>query len=115
MQYGNAIVLSMWDVSKFFNRESLADCIYELYKNEVRGKLYHLLFNMNKNTKIRVQTPVGLTEECDTGEGVGEGTLEGALVSAVNLDSGVNDFFCNMKPRLSILVTGSAVMACLTQ
>ena len=26
---------------------------------------------------------------------MGQGTLEGALVSAVNLDSGVNDFFCN--------------------
>ena len=95
MQYGNAIVLSMWDVSKFFDRESLADCMNELYKNKIRGKLYRLLFNMNKNTRIRVQTPVGLTEECDTGEGVGQGTLEGALVSAVNLDSGVNDFFCD--------------------
>ena len=61
--------------------------------NEVRGKLYRLLFEMNENTKISVLTPVGMTEEKDTGEGVGQGTLEGALVSAVNLDNGVNDFF----------------------
>jgi hypothetical protein len=65
----------------------------ELYKSKVQGKLYRLLYEMNKNTKISVQTPVGLTDECDTGEGVGQGTLEGAIVSAVNLDSGVNDFF----------------------
>ena len=42
---------------------------------------------------ICVQTPVGTTKESDTGEGVGQGTLEGALVSAVSLDKGVNDFF----------------------
>jgi hypothetical protein len=93
LHFDKAIILSMWDVSKFFDRESLADCMNELYKSKVQGKLYRLLYEMNKNTKIRIQTPVGLTEECDTGEGVGQGTLEGAIVSAVNLDSGVNDFF----------------------
>jgi hypothetical protein len=67
----------------------------QLLKNpgqaNVQGKLYRLIFEMNKNTKISVQTPVGLTEESDTGERVGQGTLEGAIVSAVNLASGVND------------------------
>ena len=37
---------------------------------------------MNKNTRIIVQTPMGTTDESDIGEG--------ALVSAVNLYSGVN-------------------------
>ena len=48
---------------------------------------------MNKNTRISVQSPVGITEERDTDEGVGQGTLEGSIVSAVNLDKGVDDFF----------------------
>ena len=91
----------MWDVFKFFDSESLSDCMNELYKNEVRGKLYRLLFEMNKNTKISVQTPVGMTGEEDTGEGVGQGTLEGALVSAVNLDNGVNDFFYDSEYEVS--------------
>jgi hypothetical protein len=95
LQYDKAVILSMWDVSKFFDRESLSDCMNELYKSNVKGKLYRLLFEMNSNTKISIQTPVGITDESDTGEGVGQGTLEGALVSAVNLDSGVNDFFCD--------------------
>ena len=56
---------------------------------------------MNKETHIRVQTPVGLTEECNTGEGVGQGTLEGAFVSAVNLDNGVNDFFKDSENEIS--------------
>ena len=47
---------------------------------------------MNKNTVIKVKTPVGLSEEKSTGEGVAQGSLEAALVSAVNLDNGTNDF-----------------------
>ena len=71
----------MWDLSKFFDRESLTDCMNELYKSKVQGKLYRLLYTMNRNTRICVQTPVGVTDEQDTGEGVGQGTLEGALIS----------------------------------
>ena len=73
----------------------------ELYRNKVKGKLYRLLYTMNKNTRIMIQTPVGLTEERDTGEGVGQGTLEGALISAVNLDNGVNDMFHNSEYEVS--------------
>ena len=65
----------------------------ELYKNDIRGKLYRLIFQMNKETIIKVQTPVGLTESVNTGEGVGQGTLEGAIISAVNLDNGVREYF----------------------
>ena len=49
----------------------------ELYKNDVRGKLYRLIFEMNKDTKIKVVTPVGLTEEANTGERVGQGMWRG--------------------------------------
>ena len=65
----------------------------EIYKNEVRGKLYRLLYMMNQNTRIRVKTPVGITDAADTGEGLGQGTVEGALASTINLDNGVQDFF----------------------
>ena len=39
---------------------------------------------MNKQTKFRVKTPVGLTEEAIRGEGLAQGSLEGALVSSVH-------------------------------
>ena len=44
---------------------------------------------------------MGLTYETDRGEGVGQGTLEGALVSAANLDSGVRDCFQNSEHEVS--------------
>ena len=98
---GKAIIIQMWDLSKFFDKESLTDCLNELYKSNIKGKLYRLLYSMNRNTKISVDTPVGLTYETDRGEGVGQGTLEGALVSAANLDSGVRDCFQNSEHEVS--------------
>ena len=56
------LFLTMWDVSKFFDRECLKEWMNELYKNDVRGKLYRLVFQRNKETVIQVQTPVGLTQ-----------------------------------------------------
>ena len=93
LKCGIKIFLSMWNVSKFFNHECLRDCLNEVHKCGVHGKLYRLLYSMNKNTRITVQTPVGQTEETDTGETVGQGTLEGAIISAISLDKGVDDYF----------------------
>ena len=34
------LVLQNWDLSKFFDKESLFDCLNELYNNGIKGKLY---------------------------------------------------------------------------
>ena len=47
---------------------------------------------INKNTRICVQTPGGMTEEQDKGGGVGQGTLEGELVIGVILEKRANEF-----------------------
>ena len=73
----------------------------EVYRSGVQGKLYRLPYVLNKNTKFRVKTPVGLTEEKDRGEGLGQGTLEGALISALNLDAGVNYCFEKSKNEVN--------------
>ena len=93
LKYDKPVILTLWDVSKYFDSECLPDVMNELYRNGVTGKLYRLLYHMNENTRIQVQTPVGPTEECNTGETLGQGTVEGAVASAVNLDNGTRDFF----------------------
>ena len=98
---GKALIMQFWDISKYFDRESLVDGLNELYKNNVKGKLYKLLYEMNKDTRIVVRTPVGDTEQREVGEGWGQGTIEGAIVSAVNLDNGVRDFFDGSEYELS--------------
>ena len=75
----------------------------ELYKYIVRGKLYRLLYSLNENTKFSVQTPLGLTEEAERGEGLGQGTMKGALVSSVSLDSGFMDKFASSEVETSYM------------
>ena len=48
---------------------------------------------MNQNIRISVKTPVGDTDFEDTGEGVGQGTVEGSIVSATSLDKGISESF----------------------
>ena len=89
LKYDKPVILTLWDVSKHFDSECLPGVMNELYRNGVTGKLYRLLYHMNENTQIQAQT----NEECNTGETLGQGTVEGAVASAVNLDNGTRDFF----------------------
>jgi hypothetical protein len=91
--YDKAVFIQLWDISKFFDREHLRDAMDVLYKRGTRGKMYRLLFEMNKNTIVKVRTAVGDTEEEDTGEGLGQGTNEGAIISASSIDYTVDEHF----------------------
>ena len=64
-----------------------------LYNCGIRGKMYRLLYTLNKDTVIRVRTAVGETKEAETGENIGQGTLEGAIISAASIDYTVDSFF----------------------
>ena len=65
----------------------------ELYKCGIKGKLYRLTYQLKKETEVRVKTLVGYTEFAKVGESLGQGTNEGAVVSTVNLDGGINEHF----------------------
>ena len=67
------------------------DSINNDYKSDVKGKLYRLIFKMNENIRITVKTPVGLTESEYTN--MGQGTSDGAVIRAKNLDKGVKEYF----------------------
>ena len=69
------------------------DALNACYEAGIVGKYYRLLYLMNSNTKIEVKTNVGLTEIEETGENVGQGTNEGALISASNIDGGIFESF----------------------
>ena len=58
----DAIAIQQYDLAKFFDKESILDVLSELYKCKIRGKLYKLLYSLNKTTKIKVRTAVGDSE-----------------------------------------------------
>ena len=93
-----AVILSSFDIEKFFDSESLYDVLGEVHANKVTGKLYRLIHEMNKSSKIKVQTPLGETEEKETGPTVTQGSVEAATLSSVSLDNGVDEGF-NEKER----------------
>ena len=88
-----AVIVTMWDLKSYFDTENLIDCMSELYKSNVKGKTYRLLYKLNKTIRISVKTPVGETEKHETEDNVGQGTVEGAIISSANLDGGVTEFF----------------------
>ena len=56
------LLISSFDLQKFFDFENLRDTMDSLYRLGVKGRVYRLLYNMNKEVEIEVKTPVGLSE-----------------------------------------------------
>jgi hypothetical protein len=87
------IIFQLYDIRKFFDHESLRDVMDTLHDININPKVYRAWFLMSENTRISVNTGVGVTEEADVGEVIGQGTVGGALASQVNIDKGVDRYF----------------------
>ena len=90
---GIPLILNCFDLEKYFDSEVLIDAMDNLYKCEVKGKLYRLIYLLNKNNLIKIKTPVGITNEFQTGENVTQGSVGGGLISSINLDIPIRHFF----------------------
>ena len=51
------------------------------------------MYRMNENTVISVETPVGKTKEESSGPTIGQGTVDGCIISSVGIDQGVKEYF----------------------
>ena len=60
----------------------------ELPTYGVKGKVYRLVYKLNEESVIRVKVT-------EVGEKVGQGTNEGAIISTVYLDGGVQEEFAD--------------------
>ena len=88
----SGVIITLYDISKFFDRENIYDVLDEAFKSGVKGKAYRLLFEMNRKSKIKVKTPLGNTEEAETKAHLGQGTVEGAILSANSIYKGVGEY-----------------------
>ena len=91
------LYMSYWDLSKYFDKESLKDAMETLYEAGVRGKLYRLWYILNNDTQIRVKTSFGLTGLATTGENVAQGSIGGGILSSLNLDRTVTSYFSGVE------------------
>ena len=75
------LFIQIFDVSKYFDKESLKDAMDTLYKCGIRGKLYRLWYELYRDSQIRVKTAAGTTGIKTTGENVTQGSIGGAVLS----------------------------------
>jgi hypothetical protein len=72
---GRPVIVNCFDLKKYFDSEVLVDAMDKLYKSGIKGKLYRLIYHLNKNNLIQIKTPVGVTEGFKTGENVTQGSV----------------------------------------
>ena len=102
-KHNEVLIAQTMDLEKFFDKEQLLDVLNEAYKNKVKGKPYRLLYQLNKKRVIKVVTAVGESDEEEVGEGLGQGTLESAILSAGSISNGLEDFFNESPYELNYL------------
>ena len=93
LSQGKSVIVNYFDLKKYFDSEVLIDAMDNLYRSDIRGKLYRLIYQLNKNNLIQIKTPVGITKEFKTGENVTQGSVGGGLISSINLAIPVATFF----------------------
>ena len=62
----------------------------QFFSSGVRGNIYRLIYEMNKDTKIQVKSLSGISNVACTGDNVTQGSISAGLISAINLDRGIN-------------------------
>ena len=87
------ILVSGYNIRTFFDSEDIYDVFGEVYLSQVKGKVYRLLFEMNKSTQIIIRTPVGDSEARSVGAVITQGGIESAILSSVSIDRGTDVAF----------------------
>ena len=87
------VILKLYDISKFFDKETIEDAILTCKKRGADPKAVRLWFKLNQDTQIRVKTGSGISKYTKVGAVLGQGTLGGALISQAVLDEGVMSQF----------------------
>ena len=81
-------------MKKFFDKESLLDCMSTLEKDaEVDNKSYRIWFKLNAETRISVRTSVGDSAEKCLVDCIGQGSAGASLVSSLNIGCAIDKTF----------------------
>ena len=87
-------IFNVFDMSKFFDKESLLDCMDVLNTHaKISNKSYRIWYKLNEGTKISVKTSVGETDKATIFDSIGQGSVGAALVSALNIGVAIKETF----------------------
>ena len=90
---GKGVIITLLDLIKFFDKQSLVDACESLDKANVNSKFFRVRYKLNSKTEIEVRTGAGVSARGLAGPVTGQGGGGAALASALNLDLGVERYF----------------------
>ena len=84
----------MFDMAKFFNKESPIDTLYTLHTEAtICNKDYRIWYKLNENARVSVTTSVRETDREIIPNSIGQGSFGAALASSLNIGCAVNELF----------------------
>ena len=83
---GKNLYILFADIEKCFDNLWLKDCIIELIRCGVPIQEATYIYQMNKNVRAKIRSPVGITEEIVLDEVVRQGTVGGNKLCGVSTD-----------------------------
>ena len=87
-------IFQVFDMKKFFDKESLLDCMDTLDKEaKVDNKSYRIWYKLNEETRISVRTSVGDSAEKSLLDCLGQGSAGASLVSSLNIGCAIEKTF----------------------
>ena len=93
-QKGETGIFQVFDMEKFFDKESLLDCMYTLHtKAKIDNKSYRMWYKLNEDTRISVKTSVGQSRSKKIKDTIGQGSSGAALVSSLNIGCAMEEAF----------------------
>ena len=96
------------DAVRCFDKLWLRDCLVELHRAGCSPQDIHMIYEMNKDTSITIDTPSGKTETIFIGEVVKQGTVLGPTLCSVETDQ-INNIGENQDRNIGDQVVGILV------
>ena len=92
-ELGKGTIFTIVDIIAFFDKEDIFDCMDTLEKIGANKKVARMWFKLNQDTKICVNTAVGMTDTVSVGDCVGQGSAGASLISQANIGLGLQKHF----------------------
>ena len=88
------LILELLDLVKAFDKMRLKLVMNDLWKAGIRGRIWRNIYEVNKESRIFIKTPLGTTEGYNIGETVKQGSVLASKMASLHTD-GVNRMFEN--------------------
>ena len=86
------LVLQFMDLSKAFDKMVLRNILNNLWNANIRGKIWRIIYEINKYARLTISTPFGKTNEITCQEILKQGSVLASTLAAMHVDSVHNHF-----------------------